>query len=1119
MQKNEKHGKRSLSKIKDIFVVKYNTRNSVFKYKYFFILVFLMFFVKINILADTKKPNAITVQVKTGHPILFVTPNLISQIQQKTTNLQTFHNYVRSSRENVTDINNTSGIRAITDVRTNETRMHPNYFINDAMYYGLDAFFNNDELSKEYAKQYIKSIIARPAGFPSRNDNQPRGKIYALGMLYDWVYDYLSDDEKRQIRIKILELMDYLDTEYHYYSGPHYLGGHRRLANIVALVGLLPIYHDIHLDTNDVQDRYNTYLESVVNLWRNGYNPVAKWISKNGGHHMGWAYGTSYSELTPYIVWEYATNEESWFSNWQANKTFFFLYGLRNDNNYQAYLNGGYGTFPYSGDVWYTAYSASFHGFQLLTATHFFNNDYAKWLYTHMGINTKYYWDLLYRNYNAGDELNPNNLPLSRHFENSGYVIVRDSWDFSQNTLAVFKSSSFYSTNHHHKDQNAFTVYYKGPLAIDSGGYGSLGEYGSEHWKNYYTRTIAHNSITVYDPSEVFNYGGRLSNDGGQYFFPSGYPSFNQIREGGVNHLDGIVYYEEKNDYTYSMGNATKAYKASKLSLFQRHFIYLRNHSYNHPVIIVYDKVVSTNSNFKKTYLLHSINEPDIYNNIVRINIDDGINSSNKATLYDEVLLPSTPQIVKIGGRSNHQEFYVADDGTGNPRNYNNGIDYNNLTFGAEKQLREAGQWRIELSPTLSSTNDVFLNVLSITDGSNSESNVNTSYISSNNFDGVIIKDNDGQQSTLVLIKKTNIALNDVLTLPQNYSFNKVLVVGVQLNTKYSISKTNSTLTIIQTNNGENTSSGQGTIYSDFNQTGNDTELPTVPQNLTATAVSSSQVNLRWSTSTDNVGVIGYRIYRNGTHIADEPSISYNDTGLTALTPYTYTILAYDAAGNESGSSNQAIATTLLDNNGGGGGNTNHAPILSPIGNKTMKVKELLSFKLHASDKDNDRLTFRASNLPYGAKFNNKTGEFSWIPKRVGRYYVIFSVSDGKSSDGESIMIRVKRSGDNNDKDNKYGIAMELKAERKTDKSWLSQKNYGSISLYIKKGNEHISKLVLYRKVSGEIFKALKEYNYSGEGTLNMNDTYLDSNTVYTYKIMAIDSNNKIIASSLEVSI
>ena len=44
---------------------------------------------------------------------------------------------------------------------------------------------------------------------------------------------------------------------------------------------------------------------------------------------------------------------------------------------------------------------------------------------------------------------------------------------------------------------------------------------------------------------------------------------------------------------------------------------------------------------------------------------------------------------------------------------------------------------------------------------------------------------------------------------------------------------------------------------------------PTAPTGLTATGVSTTQINLSWTASTDNVGVTGYRVFRNGTQVGD----------------------------------------------------------------------------------------------------------------------------------------------------------------------------------------------------------------------------------------------------------
>jgi parallel beta-helix repeat protein len=89
-----------------------------------------------------------------------------------------------------------------------------------------------------------------------------------------------------------------------------------------------------------------------------------------------------------------------------------------------------------------------------------------------------------------------------------------------------------------------------------------------------------------------------------------------------------------------------------------------------------------------------------------------------------------------------------------------------------------------------------------------------------------------------------------------------------------------------------------------------DATSPLIPTNLTVTAVSSTQINLSWAASTDNVGVNGYRIYRGGTQIATSTTNSYQNTGLSSSTTYTYTVAAYDVAGNVSNQSNTVSATT-----------------------------------------------------------------------------------------------------------------------------------------------------------------------------------------------------------------
>lgn len=94
---------------------------------------------------------------------------------------------------------------------------------------------------------------------------------------------------------------------------------------------------------------------------------------------------------------------------------------------------------------------------------------------------------------------------------------------------------------------------------------------------------------------------------------------------------------------------------------------------------------------------------------------------------------------------------------------------------------------------------------------------------------------------------------------------------------------------------------------------GGDNTAPTVPTNLSATAVSSSQISLAWTVSTDAVGVTGYNIYRDGSLIGTSATNSYSSTGLTPSTQYTFIVSAYDAVGNTSAQSSSASETTQGD--------------------------------------------------------------------------------------------------------------------------------------------------------------------------------------------------------------
>jgi chitodextrinase len=97
-----------------------------------------------------------------------------------------------------------------------------------------------------------------------------------------------------------------------------------------------------------------------------------------------------------------------------------------------------------------------------------------------------------------------------------------------------------------------------------------------------------------------------------------------------------------------------------------------------------------------------------------------------------------------------------------------------------------------------------------------------------------------------------------------------------------------------------------------------DTVAPSTPASLAAQATATS-VSLAWGAATDNVAVTGYRVYRDGSLLGSTSATSFADAAVAAGTTYSYSVAAYDAAGNVSAASSP-VSVTIPSSSGGGGG-------------------------------------------------------------------------------------------------------------------------------------------------------------------------------------------------------
>jgi chitodextrinase len=104
--------------------------------------------------------------------------------------------------------------------------------------------------------------------------------------------------------------------------------------------------------------------------------------------------------------------------------------------------------------------------------------------------------------------------------------------------------------------------------------------------------------------------------------------------------------------------------------------------------------------------------------------------------------------------------------------------------------------------------------------------------------------------------------------------------------------------------------------------TPSDTTPPSTPGVVTKTGATETSISLSWTASTDNVGVAGYGVYRDGTRVATPTTTSYTFGGLNCGTSYTLAVDAYDAAGNRSARTPlaaQSSACTVVSSSGSSG--------------------------------------------------------------------------------------------------------------------------------------------------------------------------------------------------------
>ena len=115
-----------------------------------------------------------------------------------------------------------------------------------------------------------------------------------------------------------------------------------------------------------------------------------------------------------------------------------------------------------------------------------------------------------------------------------------------------------------------------------------------------------------------------------------------------------------------------------------------------------------------------------------------------------------------------------------------------------------------------------------------------------------------------------------------------------------------------------------------------DLKEPTTPSGVTAIAISGTEVRLSWNASTDDVGVVGYEIYRDGSFVGESKTTTFPDRSTRPDTEYGYVITAIDAIRHASLASDEVFVKTPKDDDAPPANGTDTIPIQTSSGERVM---------------------------------------------------------------------------------------------------------------------------------------------------------------------------------------
>lgn len=550
----------------------------------------------------------------------------------------------------------------------------------------------NDRTAGRQAVTSWLSYINDVRGNPDREGRHWDNVMHLGACIYDWCYDLLTETEKATF---VSELQRVANSHSPGYPAQNTDRSHAVVGHDTEgwlLTGQLPAGIAIY---NESPHMYN----AAAALFFERFVPARNFLYDAHMHHQGDSYIAARFQHDISAAWLFRRlGAGHVFSKEQQYVTYQLIYNMRPDIKQLVSSD----TYDDRGD------RVAKRLIHMMTGT-YYRDPYLMTL-TDARIYRDFpaymrVFELLFREPKL-PESPISNLPLTKFFpEPMGEMVARTGWrlDVNSNDAVVsMRIGNTFFGNHQAKDFGTFQIYYKGALALSTGVYK---DYGSAHWKNYYHQTIAKNGLLIYDPAEQM--AKDAANDGGQRW-PNGtdHPRTVEMLKEPDYQMGHVTAHAigpnaQSPEYSYIAGNITNAYAPQKVSTVTRSMVTFNTGNETYPAsFVVFDRIIAKNPTFKKTWLLHTIQEPTLQDrNITVIRNGEAFTGGQyNGKLIAKSLLPEQATHTKIGGPG--REFWV------------NGQNYVPEEIDPDT---EPGAWRVEISPTNADTMHTFLHAMTVT--------------------------------------------------------------------------------------------------------------------------------------------------------------------------------------------------------------------------------------------------------------------------------------------------------------------------------------------------------------------------------------------------------------------